>query len=65
VVFEDAEAGIQAGLAAGMRVIVVGDHVSPSTEGLPRIASYRGATVSVGPDGVLAVSIPGADGADA
>jgi sugar-phosphatase len=58
VVFEDAAAGIRAGLSAGMRVIVVGDHVSASTEGLPRIRSYRGATVTTGPDGVLHVSIP-------
>jgi mannitol-1-/sugar-/sorbitol-6-phosphatase len=62
VVFEDAEAGIRAGLAAGMRVIVVGDHVSETTEGLSRITSYRGASVSVGADGALAVSIP--DSAD-
>ena len=60
VVFEDAEAGIRAGLAAGMRVVVVGDHVSESTAGLPRIRSYRGATVSVGADGALAVTIPAA-----
>ena len=58
VVFEDAEAGIRAGLAAGMRVIVVGDHVSETTAGLPRIESYRGAAVSVGDDGTLTVAIP-------
>lgn len=45
VVFEDAEAGIRAGLAAGMRVVVVGAHESPTTEGLPRIADYRDARV--------------------
>jgi mannitol-1-/sugar-/sorbitol-6-phosphatase len=58
VVFEDAEAGIQAGLAAGMRVVVVGGHVSDSTAGLPRIASYSGATVDIGGDGELRVTIP-------
>lgn len=65
VVFEDAEAGIQAGLAAGMRVIVVGDHVSENTVGLPRIASYRGATVAVTPDGALTVTLRSTDGGDA
>ncbi len=58
LVFEDAEAGIQAGLAAGMRVVVVGDHVSPAAPDLPRIRDYEGATVSVGDDGMLALTIP-------
>jgi sugar-phosphatase len=58
VVFEDAEAGIRAGLAAGMRVVVVGDHVSDSTAGLPRITSYTGATVDVETDGSLRISLP-------
>jgi sugar-phosphatase len=58
VVFEDAEAGIQAGLAAGMRVVVVGSHTSERTEGLPRIAGYEGATVTVGPDGALELVLP-------
>jgi mannitol-1-/sugar-/sorbitol-6-phosphatase len=58
VVFEDAEAGIRAGLAAGMRVIVVGDHASESTAGLPRVDSYQGAAVTTGPDGVLTVRLP-------
>jgi mannitol-1-/sugar-/sorbitol-6-phosphatase len=58
VVFEDAEAGIQAGLAAGMRVVVVGEHVSPSGPDLPRIRDYEGATVSAGNDGRLSLTIP-------
>lgn len=58
VVFEDAEAGIQAGLAADMRVIVVGDHVSSSSRDLPRIADYRRATVDVADGGLLRVSLP-------
>jgi mannitol-1-/sugar-/sorbitol-6-phosphatase len=58
LVFEDAEAGIQAGLAAGMRVVVVGDHVSPSAPDLPRIRDYAGATIAVGEDGMLSVTIP-------
>ena len=58
VVFEDAEAGIRAGLAAGMRVVVVGDHASESTTGLPRITSYRDAAVTAGGDGMLRVRVP-------
>jgi mannitol-1-/sugar-/sorbitol-6-phosphatase len=42
VVFEDAEAGIRAGLAAGARVVVVGADTSSATDGLTRIADYRG-----------------------
>lgn len=53
VVFEDAEAGVRAGLAAGMRVVVVGGHESPSTEGLPRIAHYSDARVVVDGDELL------------
>ncbi|MCJ1695570.1 HAD-IA family hydrolase [Rathayibacter caricis] len=53
VVFEDAEAGVLAGLAAGMRVVVVGGHESPSTEGLPRIAHYSDARVVVDGDDLL------------
>jgi len=65
VVFEDAEAGIQAGLAAGMRVVVVGGHESEATKELPRISSYAGATVTVDPDGRLRVRIPLTDKAGA
>jgi sugar-phosphatase len=46
VVFEDAEAGILAGLAAGARVVVVGEHRSDTTEGLPRIPHYRAVTAT-------------------
>jgi sugar-phosphatase len=56
IVFEDAEAGIRAGLAAGMRVVVVGSWESDSTIGLPRIADYSSATVTV-VDGVVSVSL--------
>ncbi len=58
VVFEDAEAGIQAGLAAGMRVVVVGGHSSAATAGLPRIADYTAATIMVEDDGALRVTLP-------
>lgn len=47
IVFEDAEAGIAAGLAAGMRTVVVGSHESETTRGLPRIRDYRDVTVTV------------------
>jgi sugar-phosphatase len=46
LVFEDAEAGILAGRAAGARVIVVGAYASPSTEGLTRIPDYRDVAIS-------------------
>jgi sugar-phosphatase len=56
IVFEDAEAGIRAGLAAGMRVVVVGDWRSATTETLPRIANYNDIGVSVAED-VLRLAI--------
>ncbi|MBM7389809.1 sugar-phosphatase [Clavibacter michiganensis] len=59
IVYEDAEAGIQAGLAAGMRVVVVGDHRSDATAGLPRVRDHRGTTVEVR-DGILTLTLPGA-----
>jgi sugar-phosphatase len=45
VVFEDAEAGLQAALASGGRPVVVGGHTSPTTEGLPRLIDYAGLQV--------------------
>jgi len=47
IVFEDAEAGIVAGLAAGMRTVVVGSHESETTRGLPRIRDYRDVSVTL------------------
>lgn len=41
IVFEDADAGVRAGLAAGATVVVVGLWESESTVGLRRIADYR------------------------
>jgi sugar-phosphatase len=52
-------AGIRAGLAAGMRVVVVGDHESETTVGLPRVRDHRGTTVEVR-DGILTLTLPGA-----
>lgn len=58
VVFEDAEAGIRAGLAAGMRVVVVGSWESEITVGLPRLLDYTGVAVEVrGDDVVLRLAI--------
>ena len=50
VVFEDADAGIESGLAAGMRVVVVGDAAGEIARDLPRIRDYSqiGATVENG-----------------
>jgi sugar-phosphatase len=42
VVFEDAEAGLAAAVASGARVVVVGRHASPTTQGLARLADYTG-----------------------
>ena len=53
IVFEDAEAGVRAGLAAGMRVVVVGAHESTTTRGLPRIAHYSDASVAVDGDDLV------------
>jgi sugar-phosphatase len=41
IVFEDAEAGIIAALAAGMRTVVVGNVEAEVARGLPRIRDYR------------------------
>ncbi|MES2171377.1 MAG: HAD-IA family hydrolase, partial [Actinomycetota bacterium] len=46
IVFEDAEAGIQAGLAAGATVVVVGEWTSPATSGLTRVRDYTGVRFS-------------------
>lgn len=56
IVFEDAEAGIRSGLAAGMRVVVVGNWTSETTIGLPRIANYEHVGVEV-VDGMLRLAI--------
>jgi len=50
VVFEDAEAGIRSGLAAGMRVVVVGDAAGPIAVGLPAIRDYSQIEASVDGD---------------
>ena len=47
VVFEDADAGIESGLAAGMRVIVVGDAAGEIARDLPRIRDYTQISATV------------------
>lgn len=56
IVFEDAEAGIVAGLAAGAQVVVVGAHESPTTAGLPRIDDYTTIAATVD-DGVITLTL--------
>jgi sugar-phosphatase len=48
VVFEDAEPGLRAALAAGARVVVVGGFVSDVTEGLERVPDLTGVKLSRG-----------------
>ena len=55
VVFEDAPAGIRSGLAAGMRVVVVGDSADEVTEGMPRIPDYNSARITTADDGAFVV----------
>ncbi|HWR86025.1 MAG TPA: HAD-IA family hydrolase, partial [Rhodoglobus sp.] len=44
LVFEDAVAGMRSGLAAGARVVLIGDAV-PDDAALPRIPDYAGVSV--------------------
>ena len=57
IVFEDADAGIESGLAAGMRVIVVGDAAGDIASDLPRIADYSEISASVDGDGVITLTL--------
>lgn len=50
VVFEDADAGVRAGLASGATVVVVGSGESEATVGLVRIADYRDLLDGSAPD---------------
>ena len=53
IVFEDADAGVRAGLAAGATVVVVGELVSEATAGLLRIPHYGDVTVALEGDRVV------------
>ena len=57
IVFEDAEAGLQAALASGGRPVVVGGHTSATTEGLPRLIDLTGLEV-MGADGLIRLVRP-------
>ncbi len=46
IVFADGEAGIQAGVAAGARTVVLGDHRSPATAGLDRLTDLAALQVT-------------------
>jgi sugar-phosphatase len=56
VVFEDADAGIESGLAAGMRVIVVGDEAGEIARDLPRIRDYSQISAAEA-DGVITLTL--------
>ena len=47
LVFEDAEAGVRAGVASGGRVVVVGGHASATTAGLPHIPDFTRLSASL------------------
>lgn len=50
VVFEDAPAGIAAGVAAGIRTVAVGPNTGPLPDGVLHIPDYRAVTASVETD---------------
>ncbi len=58
VIFEDADAGLQAARASGAQVVVVGTHDGPATENLPRIPDYRTTTVTRIPAGPYRIELP-------
>lgn len=57
VVFEDAGAGIEAGLAAGAQVVVVGALDSPAARGLPRVADLSRVTAAKDAAGGVVVDL--------
>lgn len=59
VVFEDAPAGIAAGVAAGIRTVAVGPNTGVVPDGVLHIPDYTGVTVSVetGEDGRRVISL--------
>jgi sugar-phosphatase len=63
IVFEDADAGIQSGLAAGMRVVVVGEAAGEIATRLPRIHDYSGIRAEVTLDAagrrLITLTVPG------
>ncbi|MFB2584446.1 HAD-IA family hydrolase [Herbiconiux liukaitaii] len=57
LIFEDAEAGLQAALAAGAQVVVVGPHESPTTADLPRIPDYSAVRATRDPTGTYRITL--------
>ncbi|WP_062303698.1 HAD-IA family hydrolase [Demequina subtropica] len=57
VVFEDSDAGVRSGLAAGAQVVVVGGLDTAATAGLPRVTDLRGVEFA-GTDGGVLVTLP-------
>lgn len=56
VVIEDTSAGVEAGLAAGCQVIVIGDLEHPVSAGLPRIADFTHVALHSGQELTLTLS---------
>jgi sugar-phosphatase len=50
LVFEDAPAGIAAGLAAGIRTVAVGPNTGPLPDGVLHIADYSSVSVTLDTD---------------
>ena len=50
LVFEDAPAGIAAGLAAGIRTVAIGPNTGPLPDGVLHLADYSGVSVSTDMD---------------
>jgi sugar-phosphatase len=57
IVFEDADAGIESGLAAGMRVVVVGSAAGDIARDLPRIRDYSQISAEVDGGGVITLTL--------
>jgi sugar-phosphatase len=57
IVFEDAYAGIESGLAAGMRVVVVGSAAGDVARDLPRIRDYSQISAEVDGGGVITLTL--------
>ncbi|GHD64481.1 HAD-IA family hydrolase [Jeongeupia chitinilytica] len=58
VVFEDAAAGVASALAAGCRVVIVGDHVPLQPGVIGRVADFAGVSLQVLDDGLLRLTLP-------
>ncbi|TJZ76173.1 HAD-IA family hydrolase [Chitiniphilus eburneus] len=61
IVFEDAPAGLASALAAGCRVVLVGNHVPAAPGVIGRIADFADVGVSVTTDGITLRLPPGSE----